>query len=140
MTKNQEIELAAGVTPGEDLVHLTPPFNFAEDSDSKRVFLVSGPVTYICNSAANARTLRRYSGYVVTAGIPTAETSAQLNTPATVNTIVARNVASCALRCNAGSTAPCTDALVVEIGVAATGNAANEVVRVFAQLPVENTP
>jgi MSHA biogenesis protein MshO len=141
ITRNETIALAAGA-PGsqEDLVTLTPAFRFTLASPSHRAFLISGPVTYICNSAANARTLRRYSGYAITAGIPTAETSAQLTTPATVNTIVARNVASCALRCNAGSTAPCLDALVVEMGVAATGNAANEVVRVFAQLPVENTP
>lgn len=135
-----QIRLEDGGTPGEDRIRLTPGFNFTTPSPTSRIFLVSGPIAYICNSAANARTLRRYENYSITAGIPVSEASPQLNAGGVQNTIVARDVTACNLRCENGTTPPCQTALVVDMSVSRTASGGNEIIRVFAQLPVENTP
>ncbi|MFO1427474.1 MAG: prepilin-type N-terminal cleavage/methylation domain-containing protein [Steroidobacteraceae bacterium] len=55
------IDITAGATANENLVTLSPAFRFAWGSPGKRVYLASGPVTYLCDSSAG--TLVRYSGY-----------------------------------------------------------------------------
>lgn len=135
-----QIELSNGGAAGEeDHIRLTPGFRFTSASPSNRLFLVSGPVAYICNSAANARTVRRYENYTITAGIPASEAAAQLNVAGVVSTVVARDVTACQLRCSAGSTAPCSSALVVDLTLSRANNTSNESIKVFTQLPVENT-
>lgn len=57
------INISAGATPNENLVTLSPAFKFALGSPGKRVYLVSGPVSYLCDSSAH--TLTRYSGYSI---------------------------------------------------------------------------
>jgi len=57
------ISISAGSTPNENLVTLSPAFRFAYGSPGKRVYLVSGPVSYLCD--AGSRTLTRYSGYAI---------------------------------------------------------------------------
>lgn len=55
------INIAAGSAANEHLVTLSAGFQFAYGSPNKRVYLVSGPVSYLCDTAAG--TLTRYSGY-----------------------------------------------------------------------------
>ena len=62
------ITVAAGATPNQNLVTLSPAFQFAWGSPGKRVYLVSGPVTYLCDTAAG--TLSRYSGYSIASSQP----------------------------------------------------------------------
>jgi MSHA biogenesis protein MshO len=59
-----QITIKAGGTPNAQLVTLTPAFQFAWGSPGKRVYLVTGPVSYLCDTAAG--TLTRYSGYPIT--------------------------------------------------------------------------
>jgi len=63
------ITITAGATPNAQLVSLSPAFQFSWGSPNKRVFLVSGPVSYLCDTSAG--TLTRYSGYRVSATQPT---------------------------------------------------------------------
>jgi MSHA biogenesis protein MshO len=136
---NNQIRLSAGLAGenGEDRIELlNATFRFNPGSPSNRMFLVSGPVTYICNSAANARTLRRFANYTV-AGVPPAnEAAAQLNVAGVENTVIARDVAGCAVRCGAG--AVCQSALIVEMQLARV-NAAQEPLRVYLQERIDNS-
>jgi len=45
----------------EDHIQLSPAFQFAYRSPGQRIYLVSNPVSWLCDPAAG--TLRRYSGY-----------------------------------------------------------------------------
>lgn len=58
------ITIAAGATANANLVTLNPAFQFALGSPAKRLYLVSGPVSYLCDT--NAGTLTRYAGYAIT--------------------------------------------------------------------------
>ncbi|HEU4485767.1 MAG TPA: prepilin-type N-terminal cleavage/methylation domain-containing protein [Povalibacter sp.] len=120
----------------ETQLQLASAFRFpATGSAARRLFLVSGPVTYICNSAGNVAALRRYSGYPITQNIPTSESSAQLAGAA--SDLVVDNVASCSVRCWVG-TAPCQGALIVDMSLRRTAGSGNETARVFAQIPLDD--
>jgi len=124
----------------EQTVTINSPFRFKSPDVRNRLFVVTGPITYICNSAANARTLRRYQGYPLTQAIPTTETSPQL-TAAVEQITLATDVASCRLSCRGVAAAfepVCKDALAVEITIERTTQAAPEVLRLFEQFPVDN--
>ncbi|MGB5246542.1 MAG: type II secretion system protein, partial [Woeseia sp.] len=56
-----QIDINADGVPGEDNVRLSPGFRFAYGSPGQRVFLIDGPVSYLCDSLGG--TLRRYTGY-----------------------------------------------------------------------------
>jgi MSHA biogenesis protein MshO len=57
------INVSAGSTTNQNLVALSPAFQFSFGSPEKRVYLVSGPVSYLCDTGAG--TLTRYSGYSI---------------------------------------------------------------------------
>ena len=59
------ISVSQGATANENLVTLSPAFRFSYGSPGRRVYLVSGPVTYLCDTSAG--TLTRYSGYTISA-------------------------------------------------------------------------
>lgn len=136
---NNQIRLNAGLAGenGEDRLELrNAAFRFNPGSASNRMFLVSGPVTYICNSAANARTLRRFSKYAAAPAMPPNESVAQLNAAGVDNAIVARDVAACLVRCGAGLV--CQNAVVFEMQLSRT-NAPQEPLRVYLQERIDNT-
>jgi MSHA biogenesis protein MshO len=85
------IAIAAGATPNAQLVTFSPAFQFAFGSPQKRVYLVSGPVSYLCDTSVS--TLTRYSGYTITATQPTS--AATLNAAGAASGVVATNVAGC---------------------------------------------
>ncbi|MBS0393473.1 MAG: prepilin-type N-terminal cleavage/methylation domain-containing protein [Proteobacteria bacterium] len=68
--KGTTITVSAGATANQNLVTLSPAFQFAWNSPGRRVYLVAGPVTYLCDSAAG--TLKRYSGYTIASSQPVA--------------------------------------------------------------------
>lgn len=134
-----QITLNSSAIPGEDSVTLLPAFQFNGGSPSNRIFLVSTPVTYICNSAANARTLRRYQDYAIGANIPASEATARLNVAGVVNTLAARDVTACRARCQIPAM-PCQGGLVLEVTVSRLTNAGNDSMRVLVQAPMDNNP
>jgi MSHA biogenesis protein MshO len=85
------ITITAGSSPNQNLVTLNPGFKFAFGSPGKRVYLVSGPVTYLCDMAAG--TLTRYSGYTISNTQLTS--AATLTAAGATAALVAGNVGSC---------------------------------------------
>jgi MSHA biogenesis protein MshO len=85
------ITISAGATANQNLVTLSPAFQFAFGSPGQRVFLVSGPVSYLCDTTA--ATLTRYSGYTIASAQPTS--AAALNAAGASSALVASNVTGC---------------------------------------------
>jgi MSHA biogenesis protein MshO len=59
------IQVTAAAQPGEATVTVNPAPAFAADSPRRQVYLVSGPVAYLCDESQG--TIRRYSGYAIAA-------------------------------------------------------------------------
>jgi MSHA biogenesis protein MshO len=93
------ITVAAGSAANEHLVTLSPAFHFAFGSPARRVYLVEGPVTYLCDTASG--TLRRYSGYALAASERTSD--AALMAAGASRALVAGDVAGCQFSYASGS-------------------------------------
>jgi MSHA biogenesis protein MshO len=93
------ITISAGAAANQNLVTLSPAFQFAFGSPGKRVYLVSGPVSYLCDTAA--ATLTRYTGYAILSAQPT--TAAALLAAGASAALVAANVAGCQFVLTAGT-------------------------------------
>ena len=85
------ISIAAGSSANENLVTLSPTFKFGFGSPGKRVYLVNGPVSYLCDTTA--KTLRRYSGYSIAS--TQATSSATLVSSGATAATVAADVGAC---------------------------------------------
>ncbi len=115
----------------EDQVQLSAPFRFALRSPSQRSYLVSGPISYLCD--LGAETLSRYAGYAVAAAQPTDPSLAPLS--AAASSAVTRQVGACRFRYQPGVIERAA-LLTVEIAVSEAG----EEVRLLQQVHVENVP
>lgn len=93
------ISIATGSSANENLVTLSPAFKFAFGSPGKRVYLVNGPVSYLCDTTA--KTLRRYTGYPVASAQSTSG-SGLVSSGATVAT-VAVDIGACQFVYTAGT-------------------------------------
>jgi MSHA biogenesis protein MshO len=123
------ITISASATAGEDQITISPPFRFVYGSPGHRVYLVSGPVKYLCDKIAG--TVRRYSNYAIT---PTASTAAPTG-PSLVNALVANNVSECRFDYAAGTS---QRAGLVTLRV--TINKDGESIWLVHQVHVENAP
>jgi len=85
------ITVSAGASANQNLVTLSPAFQFTQGSPGKRVYIVSGPVSYLCDTSAG--TLTRYSGYTISSS-QAASASALLAAGATAS-LVAGDVGAC---------------------------------------------
>jgi MSHA biogenesis protein MshO len=92
------ITVAAGATANQNLVTF-PSFQFAYGSPNKRVYLVSGPVSYLCDTGAG--TLTRYSGYSISS--TQATSAAALTTAGATAALVAADVGGCAFTYTSGT-------------------------------------
>lgn len=125
------ITIAAGGSPNQDLVTLSPAFQFTYPSPGKRVYLVSGPVTYLCSPAAG--TLMRYSGYTISSTQP-ASAAALIAAGASASQVAA-DVGACQFNFSAGSAQ--RNALVtLTLQLAQSG----ESVQLLHQVQLVNTP
>jgi MSHA biogenesis protein MshO len=86
------ITISAGATANAQLVTLSSPFQFALGSPEKRVYVVSGPVSYLCDKSTGL--LTRYAGYSLLATQPTSA-AALIGAGATSSGVVATNVSTC---------------------------------------------
>ena len=98
-TVGSTINIAAGSAVNENLVTLSPAFRFAYGSPGRRVYLVSGPVSYLCDTAAG--TLRRYSSYTISNTQPAS--AAALTAAGATFSLVAADVGGCQFSYNAGT-------------------------------------
>jgi len=125
------ITIAAGSAANQNLVTLTPAFKFAYGSPGKRVYLVSGPVSYLCDPTAG--TLTRYSGYTIAATQPAS--GATLTSAGATSALVAAGVSSCSFTYSAG-TAQRNALATLTLGIAASG----ETVKLLHEVQVANVP
>ena len=89
------ITILAGATANAQLVTMSPSFKFSFGSPEKRVYLVSGPVSYLCDSSTGL--LTRYSGYSILAAQPTSAA-----------TLIAAGATSGVVTSNLSAGTPCT--------------------------------
>lgn len=87
------IRIDATATPGSHRVRLSPAVQYAWGSPGKRVYLASGPVTYLCDPATGR--LDRYSGYPLATGQKT--TSAAFTTAGATSGRVVGDLAGCSV-------------------------------------------
>jgi MSHA biogenesis protein MshO len=118
---------------GEDRVTLAPPFQFAYGAPTQRVYLVDGPVTYLCNPLA--RTLMRYAGYSIAASQNTRDSHAELLAAGAVASLMANQIDSCAFAYTPG-TAERGGLVSLRFTVTSQG----ETVALVAQVHVDNAP
>ena len=122
----------SAVTANEDVVTMNPQFKFAYPSPANRVFLVSGPVSYLCDETA--RTIRRYSEYGIASDQTTRDADGDFPL-GTTRSLVATNVSACQFDYAAG-TAQRAGLVTLRITI----NKAGESVWLVHQVHVENAP
>jgi len=128
-----QIDIAADAIPGEDNVQVSPAFRFAFASPGQRMFLVDGPVSYLCDSGAG--TLIRYSGYDITSDQADRNSDAELLAAGADSTLVANRVSSCNMAYAPG-TAQRAGLVSIALAVTDTG----ETVSLLHQVHVDNVP
>ncbi len=127
------ISIDASGVAGEDRVQLSPAFQFAFGSPGKRVFLVEGPVTWLCDTATG--TLYRYSGYAIAGNQASRDTGPELAAAGAFESLVAENVATCGFNYTTG-TAERAGLLSATLAVSDSG----ESVTLLHQVHTDNVP
>jgi MSHA biogenesis protein MshO len=125
------ITISAGSSANENLVSVNPAFKFSLGSPGKRVYLVSGPVTYLCDTGSG--TLMRYSGYSILSS-QTTSAAALIGAGATA-AIVSADVAACQFTYSAG-TAQRNALATITIQLARSG----ESVQLLQEVQMGNAP
>lgn len=127
------ITIAADGATGEDRVTLAPAFRFAYASPTQRVFLVDGPVTYLCDTIAG--TLMRYQGYAVAANQAAVDSHGELLAAGATASLMANQLVACSFAYAPG-TAERAGLVSLQIAVSAQG----ESVSLLSQVHVDNVP
>jgi MSHA biogenesis protein MshO len=125
------ITVSAGASPNQNLVTLSPAFQFAYGSPGKRVYLVSGPVTYLCDTSAG--TLTRYTGYTISYTQPAS--AAALIAAGASSSKVAADVAACQFTFTSG-TAQRNALVTLTLQLSQSG----ESVQLLHEVQLVNTP
>ena len=128
-----QIDIDADAAPGEDNVRLSPGFRFAYGSPAQRLFLVDGPVTYLCDPLGG--TLRRYAGYAIAASQADRDSDAELLGAGAQSTVITDRVDSCSIAYAPG-TAQRAGLVTLAMSVAEQG----ERVSLLHQVHVDNVP
>lgn len=122
------------VSPGVDRVRLlNRSMQFAYSSPARRVYLVSGPVTYLCDTGTGI--IRRYSDYSIAAAQPTSAA----DMAGATSGVVARGVADCNFDYFAGA-AQRAGLVTLDVTVNDPARASAGRVRLLNQVHVENAP
>jgi MSHA biogenesis protein MshO len=124
---------ADGSAPGEDRVTVSPAFDFAFGSPRKRVYLVDGPVSYVCDPLAG--TLVRYAGYAIGADHADRDSHGELVAAGGTPSLIVNRVADCTFSYTPG-TAQRAGLVTLELAIADGG----ESIALLAQAHVANAP
>jgi MSHA biogenesis protein MshO len=128
------IQLVDSATlPGELDVTLTPAPTFLTDSPQRRMFLVTGAVSYLCDEAAG--TLTRYTGY----GINPAQINTSAGFAGATATPIVRNLSTCNFTVAPG-TATHGEVVTLRLTFARAGDPSGERMTVMRQSHVEYLP
>ncbi len=130
---NTTIDISVDGATGEDRVTLAPAFRFAYPSPTQRVFLVDGPVTYLCDTVAG--TLMRYQGYAVAASQASRDSHGELIGAGATASLMANQLVSCSFAYTPG-TAERAGLVSLQFAVQAQG----ETVSLLSQVHVDNVP
>lgn len=130
---NTRIDIDDAAAPGEDRIALTPSFRFAFGSPGQRLFLIDGPVTYLCDLGAG--TLHRYAGYSIAANQSSRDSHAELVGAGATATLVTDRVSACELSYAAG-TAQRAGLVTLTLAISEAG----ETVSLLHQVHVDNVP
>jgi MSHA biogenesis protein MshO len=95
------ITISAGASPNAQQVTMNPGFQFQWGSPGKRVYLVSGPISYLCDLSIGM--LTRYTGYAISASQPASD--AALLAAGASSGRVASGVGGCSFTYAAGTPA-----------------------------------
>jgi len=128
-----QIDIDADAIPGEDNVRISPPFKFAYASPGQRMFLVDGPVTYLCDNAAG--TLTRYSNYAITSDQTDRNSDSELLAAGADAALIANKVNNCSMAYAPGTA---QRAGLVSVALAVTDS--GETVSLLHQVHVDNVP
>jgi MSHA biogenesis protein MshO len=118
---------------GEDDIALSGPVTFSFQSSSHHLYLVSGPVAYLCDSSA--QTLTRFSGYSIST-TTSGYTAGVLYANGATGALVARNVASCQVDVVAPGAAPYGQLVILRLLLSLGGDS----LQFVDEMPVENVP
>lgn len=128
-----QIGIQAGAVPGTDRVTVSPAFRFAYSSPSQRVFLVEGPITYLCDTTAG--TLVRYDSYTIDPSQGARDSHGELLGAGANVALVAEGVTSCTFNYTPG-TPERSGLLSARLDIAEEG----ETVSLLSQVHVDNVP
>lgn len=128
-----QIDIVDAALPGEDRVTLSPAFQFSWGSPGQRIFLVDGPVSYLCDTAAD--TLTRYTGYSIATAHSSRDSAGELLGAGASADLVADRLGACSFTYTSG-TAERSAVLTIEIQIVEDG----EIVDLLVQTHVANTP
>lgn len=95
------IAITTNASTGQDVVSLSPAFQFRFASPQQRVYLVDGPVTYLCDT--RSRSLTRYDGYGIARDQAERDSAAELEAAGATATVVAGDVDACDLSYEPGT-------------------------------------
>ena len=87
------IRITANATAGEATVTLTPAPALVPGSPRHRVFLLGGPVTYLCDEGQG--TLRRYANYALAANQASWDAPTDFSNAGVASTPIARGLTTC---------------------------------------------
>ena len=92
MTPASTVQFTA-LAANEEQITVTPAANLTASSPKNLVYLVSGPVTYLCDESQG--TLRRYSGYNVLPSQTSWDSPAKFSNAGFAGTLIARGLSTC---------------------------------------------
>lgn len=92
MTPASTVQVAA-LAANEEQLTVTPAANLTAVSPRHWIYLVSGPVTYLCDETQG--TIRRYSGYPVRPGQASWDSAAEFAAAGFSGTLIARGITAC---------------------------------------------
>jgi len=92
-TSATTIRITANATAGEGTLTLTPAPPLTPGSPRHRVFLLRGPVTYLCDETQG--TIRRYANYALAANQANWDAPTDFSAAGVPSTLVARGITTC---------------------------------------------
>lgn len=128
-----QVDIVADAIPGEFTVSLVPAFRFSYPSPSSRVYLVSGPVTWLCDPVAG--TLTRFSNYSISSNQTDRDSAVELLGAGGRSARAAQYLAGCSASYQPG-TAQRSGLVTVQLQLASSG----EQIALLHQFHVENAP
>jgi MSHA biogenesis protein MshO len=82
-------------TNDEQRINMTPAFRFSQQSPGQRIFLIDGPISYICDPSVGNTNMVRYSGYAFQSTQLTIGTALLALTPTPASGDVVTQVSTC---------------------------------------------